>query len=76
MYELESREEQQLRFNSNVERSLTSLESRLQRVELQLTKIECVLYGNGTPGLKTLIYIILAIVTLLLPIDVAAKFLF
>ena len=75
MYEIESRGEQQLRFNSNVERSLASLESRLQRVEAQLTKIEGVLYGNGTPGLKTLIYIILAIVTLLLPIDVAAKLL-
>lgn len=76
MYELPSREERQTQFNANVENCLKELQGRLTRIENQLSSLENVLYGNGTPGLKTLLYIILALVTLLLPIDVAAKLLF
>jgi len=76
MYELPSREERQTQFNANVENCLKELQGRLTRIENQLSSIENLLYGNGTLGLKTLIYIILVIVAVTLPADILAKLAF
>ncbi len=76
MYELESREERQAQFNANVENCLKELQGRLARIENQLSSIENVLYGNGTLGLKTLLYMILAFVAVTLPADILAKLAF
>jgi len=76
MYELPSREERQAQFNANVENCLKELQVRLARIENKLSSIETVLYGNGTLGLKTLIYILLVTVAVALPADILAKLAF
>ena len=45
------------------------LSSRVYEVESRLSRIEKCIFGNGQPGLKTLLYILLAISLVRVPFE-------